>query len=254
MATVTLLTDFGERDYYVGAVKGTLLRLAPGTSLIDVSHEVPAGDVPYAAFLLGAFAPAFPPQTIHLAVVDPGVGSARAILAAHSGSQIFVAPDNGLLTSVLEGAEVFAVEREDLFLDAPGSTFHGRDRFAPVAAALARGEAPSELGRELRSPVLLEREKPTKTDDLLKGRVIHVDRFGNVVTDLPAAWLPGEAASVEIGFHSTSTRISHYSELGFGQAGWLIGSLGTLELSLNGASLAERWQVTRDDEVRVALR
>ncbi|HKI87119.1 MAG TPA: SAM-dependent chlorinase/fluorinase, partial [Thermoanaerobaculia bacterium] len=237
-----------------GAVKGTLLRLAPATMLVDVSHQVPAGDIAYGAFLLGAYSSAFPPETIHLAVVDPGVGSARAILAARSGSQLYVAPDNGLLTPVLEGAEVYAIDGDDLFLDAPGSTFHGRDRFAPVAAALARGEKPAALGRVLRTPVILEGEKPTRTDEILKGRVIHVDRFGNVVTDLPAAWLPEEAATVEIGFHSTSRRISHYSELGFGQAGWLIGSLGTLELSLDGASLAERWQVTRDDEVRVALR
>ncbi len=254
MATVTLLTDFGERDYYVGAVKGTLLRLAPAVSIIDISHQVPPGDVACGSFLLGAYFRSFPAETIHLAVVDPGVGSERGILAARASSQLFVGPDNGLLTPILPGAEVFAVERRDLFLDAPGSTFHGRDRFAPIAAALARGEKPEGLGKPARQPVLLEQEEPSRTEDQLKGHVVHIDRFGNVVTDLPAGWLPEVSAAVEIGFHSTSAHVSHYSELAFGQAGWLIGSLGTLEVSLNGASLADRWQVVRGDEVRMPLR
>lgn len=254
MATVTLLTDFGEQDYYVGAVKGTLLRLAPSTTLVDISHDVPPGDVAFGAFLLGAYATTFPSDTIHLAVVDPGVGGERAILAVRAGSQLFVAPDNGLLTPVLSEAKAYAVEGSGLFLDAPGSTFHGRDRLAPTAAALARGVKIDALGSPLSEPVLLAREEPQRSDDRLAGHVIHIDRFGNIVTDLPAEWLPEAPSTVEIGFHSTSVRISHYSELAFGQAGWLVGSLGTLEVSLNGASLADRWQVTRGEEVRMPLR
>lgn len=254
MATVTLLTDFGERDYYVGAVKGTILRLAPSTDLIDISHEVPPGDIAHGAFLIGAYAPTFPAETIHLAIVDPGVGSERAILVVRAASQLFVAPDNGLLTPLLREAEVYVVDHSDLFLDAPGSTFHGRDRFAPIAAALARGKKPQDLGSAAQHPTLLARDEPTRSEEQLKGHVVHVDRFGNVVTDLPAEWLPTAPTVVEIGFHSTATHVSSYSELSFGQAGWLIGSLGTLEVSLNGASLADRWQVARGDEVRMPLR
>ncbi|HEY4575340.1 MAG TPA: SAM-dependent chlorinase/fluorinase, partial [Thermoanaerobaculia bacterium] len=143
---LTLLTDFGTADYYVAAVKGTVLRLAPRTTLVDVSHEVPPGDVETASFLLRAAAPSFPDRTVHLAVVDPGVGSGRRILAVRAGTGIFVAPDNGLLTPFLDGAEIRSVEREDLFLSGPGQTFHGRDRFAPVAAWLVRGEGLARLG------------------------------------------------------------------------------------------------------------
>src|SRR3954471_22688326 len=146
MNLLTLLTDFGTADYYVAAVKGTILRLAPGTALVDVGHEVPPGDVEAAAFLLGAAAPSFPDGTVHLAVVDPGVGSDRRILAVRSPAALFVAPDNGLLTPVLEAAvAVHSVERGDLFLSGPGQTFHGRDRFAPVAAWLVRGEGVARL-------------------------------------------------------------------------------------------------------------
>src|SRR4051812_13619730 len=148
MSLLTLLTDFGTADYYVAAVKGTVLRLAPGTTLVDISHQVPPGDVEAAAFLLAAAAPSFPDGSVHLAVVDPGVGSGRRILAARTASGLFLAPDNGLLGPLLEDAdaarELRAVERSDLFLTAPGATFHGRDRFAPVAAWLLRGGTLSE--------------------------------------------------------------------------------------------------------------
>lgn len=139
MRTITLLTDFGTGDYYVGAIKGTLLRLAPEARIVDLSHDLPPGDVEAAAFVLAAAAPAFPAGTVHLAVVDPGVGSARHRLVLSAHGQRFVAPDNGLLTHLLAAGTVHAVARDDLDLPAPGATFHGRDRFAPVAAALAGG-------------------------------------------------------------------------------------------------------------------
>lgn len=150
---LTLLTDFGTTDYYVAAVKGTVLRGAPGTTLVDISHQVPPGDVETAAFLLAAAAASFPEGTVHLAVVDPGVGSERRILAVRTASAWFLAPDNGLLTPVLDGAlSVRSEERSGLFLPSPGQTFHGRDRFAPVAAFLLRGEPGETLGRRSRIP------------------------------------------------------------------------------------------------------
>src|SRR5688572_8983596 len=157
-SVLTLLTDFGLADYYVGAVKGTVLRLAPGTQLVDLSHEVEPGDIEGAADLLVAAAPTFPLGTVHLAVVDPGVGSERRLLVVEAGGQSFVAPDNGLLTPQLrDGAKVWSVTRRELFLDQAGdgagartgATFHGRDRFAPIAAALLRGERPSLLGEAI---------------------------------------------------------------------------------------------------------
>jgi hypothetical protein len=252
---LTLLTDFGLTDWYVAAVKGTVLRLAPGAALIDLCHAVPPGDVETAAFLLAAAAPAFPAATVHLAVVDPGVGSERRILALEAGGALFLAPDNGLLTPFLAPASVVrAVDRPDLYLPGPGATFHGRDRFAPVAAALLRGEPPAALGPEVADPVRLPLEPPRREGDQLHGRVAHVDSFGNLVTDLPAGWLPpGVPFAAQVGGHTARARASHYREIPAGEPAVLPGSLGTLELSLDGADLARRWGVSRGAPVRITL-
>lgn len=273
VALVTLTTDFGTADFYVGAVKGTLLRLAPGVVLVDLSHELPAGDVEAAADLLAGAAPTFPAGTIHLTVVDPGVGSDRRILVADAGGQRFVAPDNGLLSPFLPlpgeppgDASVWSVERRDLFLESPGATFHGRDRLAPVAAALARGEAPESLGPAVVDPVRLEEAAPGRDTIpggvVLSGRIVRVDRFGNLVTDVPAACLDegqGPATGdgslqVEIAGHRATRRVSHYAELPPGEPGFLAGSRGTVEISLRGESLAERWRVERGTPVRIVIR
>ncbi|HEV8580869.1 MAG TPA: SAM-dependent chlorinase/fluorinase [Thermoanaerobaculia bacterium] len=249
---LTLLTDFGTEDYYVAAVKGTVLRLAPGTALVDVSHQVPPGDIETAAFLLAAAAPAFPAGTVHLAIVDPGVGSGRRILAARTSSAWFVAPDNGLLTPVLkEAVSIRSVEKGDLFLAGPGETFHGRDRFAPVAAWLLRGEPEAELGPEIGDPRQLSWPRPGRQPGRLSGRVIHVDRYGNLVTDIPAAWLPSGPCRAEVAGRAAQRRASHYAEIPAGEAALLPGSLGTVELSLNGDDLSRRWQVSRGAAVEI---
>jgi len=271
-AILTLLTDFGLADYYVGAIKGTVLRLAPGTQLVDLSHEVPAGDVEAAADLLAAAAPTFPAGTVHLAVVDPGVGSARRLLVVRASRHLFVAPDNGLLTAPLAaGGEAWSVTRRDLFLDLAagaggGATFHGRDRFAPIAAALLRGEPPQALGESLDDAVRLVTPAPWRERDgggwTLHGRVARVDRFGNLVTDLPADWLAaaddGAALLARVGDGAVATpvrltRVRFYDELPSDEPGILVGSLGTLELSLRGESLAARWATRRGAAVRVQV-
>jgi S-adenosylmethionine hydrolase len=249
MPILTLLTDFGTADYYVAAVKGTVLRLAPETTLVDISHQVPPGDVESAAFLLAAAAPSFPDGSVHLAVVDPGVGSGRRILAARTAAGLFLAPDNGLLGPLLEDAdaarELRAVERSELFLRAPGATFHGRDRFAPVAAWLLRGGDPAGLGPVVSDPVRLPAPPPRRSPSGISGRVAHVDRYGNLVTDLPAAWLPAGSWHAEVAGESVTRFVSHYAEIPAGEAAMLVGSLGTLELSMNGEDLARRWSVAR---------
>lgn len=277
ISIVTLTTDFGTADYYVGAVKGTLLRLAPGVRLVDLTHDLRPGDVDAAADLLAGAAPTFPTGTVHLAVVDPGVGSDRRILAAGSGAQRFVAPDNGILSAFLPGPGtpegdvwVRSVERTDLFLPSPGATFHGRDRLAPVAAALARGEDPASLGPEVTDPVRLAPSTPRRESipggRTVSGRVVRIDRFGNLVTDVPATWLdeeedrasdgPDAAATVqvELAGHRATHRVGHYAELPTGEAGFLAGSRGTVEISLRGESLAERWRVDRGTPVRIVIR
>lgn len=249
---LTLLTDFGTTDYYVAAVKGTVLRLAPGTVLADVSHEVPPGDVETAAFLLAAAAPSFPEGTVHLAVVDPGVGSERRILAVRTATAWFVAPDNGLLTPVLDGAvSVRSVERRRLFLPSPGQTFHGRDRFAPVAAYLLRGEPGEALGPEITDPKRLPSPTPQRSSRRLSGRVVHIDRYGNLITDIPTPWLPSGACRVEVGGRTVTRRASHYAEIPAGEPALIPGSLGTVELSLNGDDLARHWGVPRGAKVDI---
>jgi hypothetical protein len=230
-----------------------------------------------AADLLAAAAPAFPAGTVHLAVVDPGVGSGRRILVAEAdlgpsgerGRHRFVAPDNGLLTPFLAGPagsagswRAWSVERRDLFLPSPGATFHGRDRFAPVAAALLRGEGPAGLGPEVADPVRLELPAPRRErrdgGDVLVGRVARVDRFGNLVTDIPLdrrpdAGAPGGEPVVAVAGREVRRWVSCYAELPPGEPGALVGSLGTVELSLRGERLAARWGVERGAEVRVFL-
>jgi S-adenosylmethionine hydrolase len=261
MPLLTLLTDFGLADWYVAAVKGVVLGLAPGTQIVDLSHEVPPGDVLTAGFLLAAAAPAFPPGTVHLAVVDPGVGSTRRLLlveSAESGGALFLAPDNGLLTPFLPPrgrAVARAADRPDLYRPSPGQTFHGRDRFAPLAAALLRGEPVASLGPEIADPVLLPGAPPRREGEtLLLGRVIHIDRFGNLITDIPAGWLPeGVASRASVAGHTVTRRVTHYRQLAAGEPGLLPGSLGTIEVSLDGADLARKWNVERGAEVRIAL-
>jgi S-adenosylmethionine hydrolase len=252
---LTLLTDFGTRDYYAAALKGIVLRLAPGATLVDLSHEVEPGDVEGAAFLLAAAAPAFPVHAVHLAVVDPGVGSARRMLCLSAESGTYLAPDNGLLSPVfgLAGAAMRSVERPDLYLPSGGETFHGRDRFAPVAAALLRGEPAARLGPVIDDPVRLSSPPPVRSALELRGRVAHIDRYGNLVTDIPSAWLGNAACEVWVTTHSTRRLVTHYAALAPREPGVLAGSLATLELALRGDSLALRWGVSRGAGVLVRL-
>lgn len=254
MPILTLLTDFGTADYYVAAVKGTVLRLAPDTRIVDVSHEVPAGDVATGAFLLSAASPWFPKGTVHLAVVDPGVGSRRRILAARTADAWLVLPDNGLLTHLLnQGAvrSIRSVEQTDIFLPGPGQTFHGRDRFAPTAAWLLRGEPVEKLGPEIDDPVRLPVDPPRREPGCLSGQVVHVDRYGNLVTDIPADWLPEGPCRAEVAGRLVTRRASHYAEMPDGEAALIPGSLGTVEISLKGDDLARRWTVERGAFVRI---
>ena len=258
---LTLLTDFGRDDWYVAATKGVVLSRAPGATIVDIGHDVAPGDIETASFLLSAAARSFPPGTVHLAVVDPGVGGARRMLAveaaAPDGPSIFLAPDNGLLEPFLSDGPAVSIERGDLYLENPGNTFHGRDRFAPVAAFLLSGGAFDSLGPAVDDPVRLQLPPPLRGPGRLSGRIAHVDRYGNLVTDLPSGWL-GEAPVLQVLLGETRAagsvrRFSCYAELSPGQAGLLEGSLGTIELSLRGESLAEEWRARRGDRIEIEL-
>jgi S-adenosyl-L-methionine hydrolase (adenosine-forming) len=194
---ITLLTDFGTADYFVGAMKGVVLSINPHALIVDITHEVPPHDIEAGAFTLLAVYRDFPPGTIHVAVVDPGVGSLRRPLLVVAGEQFFVGPDNGLFSYIYEretSARVFHLTREKYFRRPVSATFHGRDIFAPVAAALSNGVEPAELGEEIGDYVRLSPLAPlTSEDGNLSATIIHVDRFGNCVTSITPRDLPEES-------------------------------------------------------------
>ena len=188
MRIITLTTDFGTGDYDTGVLHGVILGIAPDARLVDLTHAIPAHDVRTAAIILGRAFPYFPPGTIHMMVVDPGVGTRRRGIAARLDEQYFVGPDNGLLTLVLQQAhcapEIVHLDRPAFWLAEVSPIFHGRDIFSPVAAHLAGGVALTELGTPIDDPVLLEIPLPQPIDRGWRGEVVQIDAFGNLATNL----------------------------------------------------------------------
>ena len=193
---ITLLTDFGLADYFVGAMKGVILSVNPKARLVDITHEIPGQDVEAAAFTLLAAYRSFAAGTIHVAVVDPGVGSARRPIVVVGENHFLVGPDNGVFSYVIErepGARVFHITNERYFQQPLSNTFHGRDIFAPVAAALSTGVAPQKIGSEIDDPVRLESlAVGALNDGSVRGRILHIDRFGNCITNLTEKDLSSE--------------------------------------------------------------
>lgn len=247
---ITLTTDFGQTDHYVAQMKGVILGLTPHAVLVDVTHEIPPQDVRRAAFLLTELADAFPPGTIHVAVVDPGVGSERNILAARADGQIYIAPDNGLLSILLQDRrvdEIVTVQNKRYRRPAVTATFHGRDIMAPAAAYLANGVPIDELGPRFEgSTVRLLNSVPTVSETVIAGSVTWIDRFGNIFTNVGAELLDGrdpQRVRVSVGEHAISRLRRFYAEVPVGDALLLIGSSGRLEIAVNGGSAAERFGV-----------
>lgn len=243
--TVTLLTDFGLRDGYVGAMKGALISQLPELRLIDVSHEIEPGDVAAAAWVLAQAAPHFPSACVHLVVVDPGVGSARRALACRADGRSYVAPDNGVLHWVLGDApEAYALEVPA----AASAVFHGRDVFGPAAARLAAGCAPSELGDPVAAGGLarLPFEPPERRGPVWSATVVHVDRFGNAITNLA---LEPEVEGVVVLTGGEVPLRRTYGDVEPGAVVALRGSSGTLELSCNGSSVSALLGIARGDVI-----
>ena len=251
MALITLLTDFGSTDAYVAEVKGVLLAKAPGATLVDVTHGIAPGDVRAAAYILGRTWRRFPNGTIHLAVVDPGVGMARAALALGAHRQFFVGPDNGTFSDVIRDAEVEVVKLD--VGDGAAPTFHGRDVFAPAAAALANGRALRDLGTPFAGiPERLGTREPHFEGKTMIGEVIYVDRFGTLVTNFTPENLPGyaviEVEDVEVGrLHRT------YGEVPVGGLVAYLGSGGQVEIAVRDGSAARRLGMGVGGKVRARL-
>ncbi len=234
---ITLTTDFGLEDAYVAAMKGVILGLAPDAVLVDVSHQVPPQDVLHAALLLEGILPCFPPQTIHLVVVDPGVGTERRPIAIGTEQGLFVGPDNGVLTPALDlpGEKTVVHLTESRFFRHPVSpTFHGRDLFAPVAAHLARGVPLEALGPRIADPIRLDLPRPAPAGPgVWLAEVVHVDRFGNCITNLRAEDLEGppEAWTFEVAGHLLRGLQHTYGAVPKGALLALVGSSGRVEVA-----------------------
>lgn len=245
---IVLLTDFGSRDPYVGIMKGVILARAPRAAIVDLGHLLAPQDVPAAALAVRMSAPYFARGTLFVVVVDPGVGSRRRIVWARSRRHQFLAPDNGVLSWLPKGEEIVewrAVTNDRYFLSPVGATFQGRDIFAPVAAALARGVSPARLGARMSDPVLLSWPAA--------GRILAFDRFGNALTSLLSARLPDRARIVHRG-RDLGTLKTHYGEVRAGGLLAVAGSAGLVELSAREGDYRARTRARRGDPVHVRNR
>ena len=245
-AIITLLTDFGSRDSYVAEVKGVIASQANPALLIDITHEVPPGDVHAAQYIFARVWPRFPQGTVHVVVVDPGVGTARRAIAAEAAGHFFVAPDNGLLTSL--PAEARFVELPV----PPGAspTFHARDLFALAAAQIVNGTALTHLGHSITDPVRTPLPVARKDGASWVGEVVYVDRFGTLISNIPGAGV-GPAARVRVGDRDVGLVRRTFGEVPSGQLVAFVGSGGMVEVAVRGGSAAEALGIGVRGEVRM---
>lgn len=245
MPIITLLTDFGYRDPFVGIMKGVILGIAPEAQIVDLTHGIPAQDIAQGALALGQSYEYFPRGTVHVAVVDPGVGSDRRGIVIETGGYLFVGPDNGIFSTILEahGLSYFAyhITQPQYMLQQPGPTFHGRDVFAPVAAWLARGVPASEMGPRIENPVAIERAKPVVETTGVHGDVVAVDSFGNAITNISGDEVAGLATVRVKGIDAPL--VESYSEGLDGALCALVNSSGLLELFVYKGSASAEFEI-----------
>jgi S-adenosylmethionine hydrolase len=257
---IAMLTDFGTRDHYAGTMRGVALGICPDAVVVDITHEVPPHDVLSGALELAASYKYFPAGTIFLVVVDPGVGSTRRGIAAEAGDFRFVAPDNGVLTAVLdEHAPKKIVELSERRYARPtvSRTFEGRDRFAPAAAWLAKGIELGALGRSVSAIHRLDIPQPVVDADGIRGEVVRVDRFGNLISNIDLRTfdkLASEPLDIRVGAFQVSKVISTYADAAPGDICALFGGSDHLEIAANGASAAAELNLGRGAPVHIARR
>lgn len=261
---ITLTTDFGLEGPYAASMRGAILCANPDAQIVDISHGIRPGNIQEAAFVLACAYRWFPEFTIHVAVVDPGVGSARRPVLVSTEHHYFLAPDNGILSLVLAQEEIygmFELNEDHFFLKPTSSTFHGRDIFAPVAGWLAKGMEPSRFGTPIEGITTLPMPSPNEVRPTAwKGAILHVDRFGNLITNLTPAQIPldeeGRPRMVKLltGRAEVTQTRRYYTE-GEGKEPFLIlGGLGYYEIAVNGASAAETLGMGIGSEIGVLAR
>ncbi len=246
MSVITLTSDFGSGSPYVAAMKGVILSINPAVTLVDVTHDVRPQDVRHGALVLDDVTRRFPAETIHVAVVDPGVGTDRAIVYARIGNQGYVAPDNGLLSRLAQRAapsKLIRLTEPQYWLEPVSATFHGRDVMAPAAAHLSLGLDPDKLGPPLEKLVMLDWPQPRVAPGKIEGQILDIDSFGNLITNIEAkmiAQVPADGQVwAELGEHRAEGICSTYGDQPAGTLVALVGSGDRLELALVGGSAAK---------------
>lgn len=261
MKIISLMTDFGLKDGNVGVMKGVILGIAPDVTIVDLSHHINPQNVPEAALILKRSIPYFPPGTIHVVVVDPGVGTTRRPIAASLGDQRIVGPDNGLITMALKQAQemgwpvkIVHTDNPEYWLPEVSHVFHGRDIFAPVAAHLANDVPLQSLGKPIHDPVLLNLPQPERTEKGWRGEVIHIDYFGNVSTNIRLEHL-GKPAKLSTQLRKTtiSGMVQTFGERPPGDLVVLYGSTGNLIISVVNGNAAQRLGAKVGDSVKVKI-
>jgi S-adenosylmethionine hydrolase len=257
---ITLTTDYGTNDHLVGTLKGVILKINPDANIVDITHNVAPYDLLDGALAIGSSYSYFPPRTIHVVVVDPGVGTDRRPLLVSGETQYFVAPDNGVLSLVYEREESILVRHanvEHYYLQPVSKTFHGRDVFAPVAAWLAKGSQAAAMGDEITDYKKFSMPRPKAADGVVKGVVLRVDSFGNLVTnfrpeDLPAAALESGAVQLQVGAQTITRLVDTFAKGNPGEAFAYIGSNGFVEIGVNKGSAAKSLNAGRGVAVTLA--
>lgn len=254
---ITLTTDFGTADIYAGVMKGVILNINPACRLVDITHSIPPQDISAACFELSAAFSYFPAGTVHLAVVDPGVGSFRRAVIVQTDRYFFVGPDNGLFSFALNkhhSAQCFELTNSSYLLPDPSATFHGRDVFAPAAAHLSRGVTPEALGQPIDDCIRLEQTEPLRTgENLAEGVILHTDRFGNLITGFSEDFireLCGDRPfKLYLGENLITRRAATYAEAEQDEAFFLFGSSGYLEISVKNGSARDILNAARGDRI-----
>jgi S-adenosylmethionine hydrolase len=258
---VSLLTDFGLSDPFVGEVKAAIFSICPEAEVIDITHDVERFNIRMGAFLLASATPFFPPGSVHVAVVDPGVGSERRPIAIETSRSVYVGPDNGLLVpaATREGIQhVYVLTNRSLMKDTISSTFHGRDIFAPVAAHLACGTQPKEVGEEIMNYERLSFREPKFNRQGITCEAIHIDHFGNIVTNIPQLNMEelNSIPKVVITIHSKRVRarlVKAYSDIDKKEVGLIFGSHGFLEVATREDNASRRLKTKAGDTIRLSF-
>jgi hypothetical protein len=257
---ITLTSDFGLKDPYVAEMKGVILTIDPDATLIDITHDIEKFSIRKAAFTLASVAPYFPDGTVHLAVVDPGVGTQRRAIVIQAKKGFFVGPDNGLLilAAQSQGIEhVYHLTNQKFMLPKVSSTFHGRDIFAPAAAYLEKGVQPAEFGPEVKDPVIPRFAQVKHGNGSLTGEVLDIDGFGNIITNIREKDIVcKEGKTVNVELTSASLKLAFgkaYAQAKRKEPILLIGSHDFLEIALNQASAAEKFHVKAGEKIKVTV-